>query len=133
MSHASLTERDTAHCWKPWKQFCHEGEVICHAPAEDEGEVIWPAWPGRPQDEAAASPSPLADALEYWRTAGDRLRDSAKWTAVVLGAALATVIGTSPLAGMREYRPQPIAILLGAVGLVFLGVTILLVLSLIHI
>jgi hypothetical protein len=113
---------DTAHCWKPWKQFCH-------SPAEDEGEVIWPTWPGRSQDEAAASPSPLADAQEYWRTVGNRLRDSAKWTAVVLGAALATVIGTSPLAGMREHRPQPIAILLGAVGLVFLGVTLLLVLQ----
>ena len=113
---------DTASCWKPWKQFCH-------APAGDEGEVIWPTWPGRSQDEAAASPSPLADAQEYWRTVGNRLRDSAKWTAAALGAALATVIGTSPLAGMREHRPQPIAILLGAVGLVFLGVTMLLVLQ----
>ena len=106
----------------PWYQ-------ACNAPAEDEGDVIWPTWPGRSQDEAAASPSPLADAQEYWRTVGNRLRDSAKWTAAVLGAALATVIGTSPLAGMREHRPQPIAILLGAVGLVFLGVTMLLVLQ----
>ena len=105
-----------------WSQFCN-------APAEDECDVIWPTWPGKSQDEAAASPSPLADVQEYWRTVGNRLRDSAKWTAVVLGAALATVIGTSPLAGMREHRPQPIAILLGAVGLVFLGVTILLVLQ----
>ena len=39
------------------------------------------------------------------------------------------MIGTSPLAGMREHRPQPVAIFLGAVGLVFLGVTILLVLQ----
>ena len=101
----------------------------CNAPAEDECDVIWPTWPARSQDEAAASPSPLADVQEYWSTVGDRLRDSAKWTAIVLGAALATVIGTSPLAGMREHRPQPIAILLGAVGLVFLGVTMLLVLQ----
>jgi hypothetical protein len=101
----------------------------CDAPAEDQRDVIWPTWPARSQDEAAASPSLLADVHEYQRTAGNQLRDSAKWTAVVLGAALATVIGTSPLAGMREHRPQPVAILLGAVGLVFLGVTILLVLQ----
>ncbi len=105
-----------------WSQFCD-------APADDECDLIWPTWPGKSQDEAAASPSPLADVQEYWRTVGNRLRDSAKWTAVVLGAALATVIGTSPLAGIREHRPQPIAILLGAVGLVFLGVTMLLVLQ----
>jgi len=105
-----------------WSQFCD-------APAGDVCEVIWPTWPARSQDEAVASPSPLADVQEYWSTVGNRLRDSAKWTAVVLGAALATVIGTSPLAGLREHRPQPVAIVLGAAGLVFLGVTMLLVLQ----
>jgi hypothetical protein len=105
---------------------------LCRASAghdEDDGEVIWPTWPGRSQDEAAAMPSPLADAQDYWSTVGNRLRDSAKWTAVALGAALATVIGTSPLAGMRDHRPQPVAILLGTAGLIFLGVTMLLVLQ----
>ena len=96
--------------------------------------VIWPTWPTRSQDEAAASPSPLADVQEHWRTVGNRLRDSAKWTAAVLGAALATVIGTSPLAGMREHGmrghgPPPIAIFLGGAGLIFLGVTMFLVLQ----
>jgi hypothetical protein len=70
----------------------------------------------------------------YWRTVGNRLRDSAKWSAAVLGAALATVIGTSPLAGMREHGmrghgPPPIAIFLGGAGLIFLGVTMFLVLQ----
>ena len=65
---------------------------------------------------------------------GNRLRDSAKWSAAVLGAALATVIGTSPLAGMREHGmrghgPPPIAIFLGGAGLIFLGVTMFLVLQ----
>jgi hypothetical protein len=101
----------------------------CNVPAKDKGHVIWPTWPGKPQDEAAASPSPLADAKEYWSTVGNRLRDSAKWTAVVLGAALATVIGTSPLAGMNTHRPKPIAILLGSAGLIFLGITMYLVLQ----
>jgi len=112
-----------------WSQFCNAPAEDDNVPAGDECDVIWPTWPARSQDEAAASPSPLADVQEYWRTVGNRLRDSAKWTAVVLGAALATVIGTSPLAGMREHRPQPIAIVLGAAGLVFLGVTMLLVLQ----
>ena len=65
---------------------------------EPEG-VIWPAWPARSKDEIAASGSPLAGVQEYWSTVGNRLRDSAKWTAAALGAALAAVIGTSPLAG----------------------------------
>jgi hypothetical protein len=93
------------------------------------GEIIWPAWPATSQDEAAASPSPLAGVQEYWSTTGNRLRDSAKWTVAVLGAALATVIGTSPLAGIRENTPQPIAIVLGSAGLVLLGITMVLVLQ----
>jgi hypothetical protein len=92
-------------------------------------EVVWPAWPATPQDEAAASPSPLAGVQEYWSTVGNRLRDSAKWTAAVLGAALATVIGTSPLAGIMGHTPQPIAILLGSAGLAGLGITMFLVLQ----
>jgi hypothetical protein len=95
---------------------------------EPEG-VIWPAWPARSKDEIAASGSPLAAVQEYWSTVGNRLRDSAKWTAAALGAALAAVIGTSPLAGMREHNPQAIAIILGAAGLIFLGITIFLVLQ----
>ena len=112
------------------------GACAFDAFAEDPGgghqrhdEVISPAWPATPQDEAAASPSPLAGVQEYWSTAGNRLRDSAKWTAAVLGAALATVIGTSPLAGIREHTPQPVAIVLGSAGLVFLGITMFLVLQ----
>ena len=113
-----------------------QGACAFDAFAEDPGgghqrhdEVIWPAWPATPQDEAAASPSPLAGVQEYWSTAGNRLRDSAKWTAAVLGAALATVIGTSPLAGIRAHTPQPIAIVLGSAALVFLGITMFLVLQ----
>jgi hypothetical protein len=117
---------------------CGSGRGSCTFDAFTEGpggghrrhdEVIWPAWPATSHDEATASPSPLADVQQYWSTAGNRLRDSAKWTAVVLGAALATVIGASPLAGIREQTPRPIAIVLGAAGLVFLGITLFLVLQ----
>src|SRR5215472_4956830 len=63
---------------------------------EPEG-VIWPTWPARPADQSQASGPPLAGMQEAWTKAGDRLRDSAKWMAAELGAALATVVGTSPL------------------------------------
>ena len=113
----------TRHVWcdgKTWAQ-CGQGW-------EPEG-VIWPAWPARSKDEIAGSGSPLAGVEDYWSTVGNRLRDSAKWTAAVLGAALAAVIGTSPLEGMREHKPQAIAIGLGATGLILLGITIFLVLQ----
>ena len=59
-------------------------------------EVIWPAWPATPAEEASVAAMPLADLQKYWSKAGNRLRDSAKWMATVLGAAIAAVIGTTP-------------------------------------
>ena len=49
--------------------------------------------------------------------------------AAVLGVALATVVGTSPLASMRQHHPAGIAIILGLTGLVFLAVTLFLVMQ----
>ncbi len=66
---------------------------------------------------------------EYWSAVANRLRDAAKWTATALGAALAAVIGTSPLAAMRVQRPHSAAIILAAAGLVLLGITMFLVLQ----
>ena len=105
---------------KPWNQCGHGWEPQ---------PVIWPTWPTRSQGEVAVSGSPLASIQEYWSTVGNRLRDSAKWMAAMLGLAVATVIGTSPLAGMREHRPPPVAVLLGSAGLVLLGITMFLVLQ----
>src|SRR6266851_1096378 len=113
----------TRHVWcddVPWERCGQEWEPE---------EVVWPTWPGGMNDGTTSPASPLAGLQEYWSTAGNRLRDSAKWMAAVLGAALATVIGTSPLSGMRQHRPQEIAIILGASGLVCLGVTLFLVLQ----
>src|SRR5262249_26055698 len=59
---------------------------------------------------------------------GNRQRDSAKWMATVLGAAIATVIGTSPLARLSGHHLQLAAAVIGAAGLILLGVTMLLVL-----
>ncbi len=127
--HGDVITRKVCRNGAPWNQCGSTWEPNgCHAFTED--PVIWPTWPARSQDEAAASSSPLAGVQKYWRTVEKRLRDSAKWTAAVLGAALATLIGTSPLAGMRDNsRPPPIAILLGGAGLIFLGVTMFFVLQ----
>jgi hypothetical protein len=90
--------------------------------------TIWPAW-SSPLDSPMSSNSPLQGVHDYWSAADGRLRDSAKWMAAVLGAALAALIGTSPLAGMREHAPQTIAIVIGLSGLFLLVLTLFLVLQ----
>jgi hypothetical protein len=90
--------------------------------------IIWPTWPERSQDEIAAAGTPLADTQEYWSTAGNRLRDAAKWTATVLGAGLAALVGTSPLRGMNEHPMPSGAKVLGITGIVLVGLTLTLVL-----
>ncbi len=91
--------------------------------------VIWPGWSARSREEIDALGSPLAGMENYWSTVGNRLRDSAKWLATVVGAALATVIGTSPLAGMREHRMHTAAVIWAAIGLALLGATMFLILQ----
>lgn len=54
---------------------------------EPEG-IIWPTWPGGPADEVSSPDSALSGVRKYWYKTGNRLRDSAKWMATVLGAAL---------------------------------------------
>lgn len=89
--------------------------------------VIWPTWPAKPADEVSSSESALKGVEKYWNQTGNRLRDSAKWMAAVLGAALATIVGTSPLASIRHDHYKMTAVILGIVGLAFLCVTLFLV------
>jgi len=103
------------HLWEPEKE---------HWEPE---EVIWPTWPARSEDEAILADSPLAGAQEYWAEVGSRLRDSAKWTATVLGAALAAIVGTSPLTVFTTHHPQRTTIVVGLIGIVFLFLTLFLV------
>src|SRR5262249_35810958 len=103
---------------KQWKADCEGGQP--------EG-VIWPTWPARPADEVSSSDSALTGVQEYWTQSGDRLRDSSKWMATVLGAALATLIGTSPLALIKGHHFSTSAIILGAIGLLSLGLTLFLI------
>jgi hypothetical protein len=67
--------------------------------------VIWRTWPTGPHDEAASQSAALSDVRRYRDESGSRLRDSAKWMATVLGAALAVVLGTSPLIPFRQHHP----------------------------
>ncbi|HUC24341.1 MAG TPA: hypothetical protein VMA73_16650 [Streptosporangiaceae bacterium] len=92
---------------------------------EPEG-VIWPTWPVRPADEPETSESALTGVQKYWNKTGNRLRDSAKWMATVLGAALATLIGTSPLSSIRNHHSTG-SIACFLIGLLLLGITLLLV------
>jgi len=95
---------------------------------EPEG-IIWPTWPADSEDITATAGSPLAEVQDYWTTVANRLRDSAKWMALVIGASLGTVVGATPLAGIRQHPLAGIAITLGLVGLGLLGLTLYLVMQ----
>jgi hypothetical protein len=90
--------------------------------------TIWPTWSPGVGAEAGAGAS-LQGAHDYWKDAGDHLRDSAKWLAAVIGASLGALVGTSPLADIWQHRLPTAAYLVGAAGIVLLGVTLLLVLQ----
>jgi hypothetical protein len=98
-------------------------------PYMERKEVIWPTWPATPAEESSAAAVPLADLQKYWSKAGNRLRDSAKWMATVIGAAIAAVIGTTPLASLNAHHLQVAVALIGLAGLFLLGLTLLLVLQ----
>jgi hypothetical protein len=94
---------------------------------EPEG-VIWPTWPVQPADEMSSAEAALTGVQKYWNKSGNRLRDSAKWMATVLGAALATLVGTSPLTtALRHRTATEMAFLL--LGLLLLCVTLFLVMQ----
>jgi hypothetical protein len=113
----------TRHVWCSGQAWDHDG----HRWAPE--RVIWPGWSANSKEERDARGSPLSDMQEYWSTAGNRLRDSAKWLATALGAALASLIGTSPLADMRGHQPRVPAMVLAAGGLILLGFTLFLALQ----
>ena len=92
------------------------------------GEVIWPTWPATVAEEIATSASPLADLQQRWDATISRLRDSAKWMAAVIGAALASVIPTAPLSGLSQHHISAASAILGVTGLLFVSVTLLLIL-----
>ena len=85
---------------------------------------IWPTWPARPAGEMPSHECALSGVQEHWAEAGNRLRDSAKWMATVIGAALAALVGTSLLALIKGDHVGAASFLL---GLLALGITLFLV------
>jgi hypothetical protein len=90
-------------------------------------EVIWPTWPANTSDVQLAG-SPLAELERDWLDVGRRLRESAKWMSTVLGAALGTIVGASPLADLEGHHMQVTTIVILFAGLALLSVTMLLIL-----
>jgi hypothetical protein len=88
--------------------------------------TIWPGWSPRLPDEEAGTP--LQGVHDYWSASGDRLRDSAKWMAAAIGASLAALVGTSPLALMRDHFSW-LTVALAVPGILLLGFTMYLVLQ----
>jgi hypothetical protein len=92
-------------------------------------EVIWPAWSPSLDPAAEQHTTPLREAREHWGRLGDRLRESAKWMSTVLGAALALLLGTSPLGKLSEASFTWPAVAWGSGGLALLFVTLFLLLN----
>jgi len=92
-------------------------------------EVIWPAWSPGLDPAAERHTTPLREAREHWGRLGERLRETAKWMSTVLGAALALLLGTSPLGGLSEASLTGAAVLWGVIGLGCLFVTLWLLLT----
>jgi hypothetical protein len=118
-----LVSRRVYNGHKPWPALAEDE----HFDQRYQDEVIFPAWPATLQEEIDASATPLADLQTHWDEATGRLRDSAKWMATVIGAALAALIPTAPLTHLsRHITAAPASI--GSVGLLFMIVTMVLVL-----
>jgi hypothetical protein len=108
--------------------FDHEAWCADREGWQPEG-TIWPTWPARPADEVSSPESALSGVQDYWAETGNRLRDSAKWMATVLGAALAALVGTSPLTLVKGNHFGAVQFILGAIGLLSLGLTLFLIMQ----
>lgn len=100
-----------------------------HCGAWREDEVIWPAWcpPPVPENGAGmATVTALERVHEHWSRAADRIRETAKWMATVIGLALAALIGTSPFADLSARQPDLWFWVAAVAGLACLAVTLLL-------
>lgn len=108
-----------------------ERDTTCgeHSGAWRPEEVIWPAWcPPTVRENGAgmATVTALERVHEHWGRAADRIRESAKWMATVIGLALATLIGASPFADLSARQPGGWFWVAATAGLVCLALTLLL-------
>jgi hypothetical protein len=87
-------------------------------------ELVYPVWVPK-----SGSDPTLADFEKNWANASNQARATAKWLATILGVALAALIGSAPLSGLRgEYIPWR-AYVVGAAGLACIALTLFLVVS----
>lgn len=87
-------------------------------------ELVYPVWVPK-----SGSDPTLADFEKTWANASNQARATAKWLATILGVALAALIGSAPLSGLRgEYIPWR-AYVVGAAGLACIALTLFLVVS----
>lgn len=85
-------------------------------------EPVWPVWVPKPGSDPT-----LANFEKTWANASNQARATAKWLATILGLALAALIGSAPLSGLRgEYIPW-YAYVIGGAGLACIAVTLFLV------
>jgi hypothetical protein len=85
-------------------------------------EPIWPVWvPESGSDKA------LANFEANWANASAQARATAKWIATILGVALAALIGSAPLSGIRNEDIPLLAYVTGGIGLACIAFTLFLV------
>jgi hypothetical protein len=120
-----LITRSVYYRGKPWSP----ADESAYADGQHPSEVIWSTWPATLAEEIAAADSPLEELQHRWDATISRLRDSAKWMAAVLGAALASVIPAAPFAHLGQRHVTAVAVALGITGLLLVSVTLLLVLQ----
>jgi len=97
---------------------------------ENEDEVIWPTWTSQAGPQGGTDADTALDRVhDYWSQSADRIRDSAKWLAAILGLTVGALVGTSPLSEIRTKPPQLPAILFGVFGLLCLTGTMWLILK----
>lgn len=72
--------------------------------------------------------SGLARFQKHWQDASMQARSTAKWIATIIGAALGALIGTAPLSGLQGKQIPESAMISAALGVLFIGVTLYLVL-----
>ena len=85
-------------------------------------EPVWPVWVPDP-----GSDSNLAEFEKTWANASRQARATAKWLAAILGLALAALIGSAPLSGIRGEHIPLLAYIIGAAGLACIAFTLFLV------
>jgi hypothetical protein len=133
----------TRSVWRVWVYPIRSGGIARYVTREGQlwkpdpywvpETVIWPTWSlgeDKPDGAALRTGSPLEPVEDYWSRTGNRIRESAKWMAGVLGLGLAALVGTSPLQNLRAGGPlDSRAVVVGALGFALLAVTLFLVLQ----